>query len=236
MDRAGLFVAVRFATAVVAAAYLGRQVKKPTRFVGRLFARMMNHSHAMLTDWALTQLTITKGGTALDVGCGGGRTIESLAKTMSVVYGIDYAAGSVAESCAHNRQLIAQGRVFVERASVSRLPFADDSFDLVTAVETQYYWPDIAKDMQEILRTLKPGGRLMVVAESFRGGRYDWLLGPIMRLLGSQRLSIEDHCALFRDAGYASVEVFEERRRSWLCMIGQKPSAQAANSGASPLD
>lgn len=235
MDRAGLFVAVRFAMAAVAAVYIGRQVKKPTRFVGRLFARMMNHNHAMLTDWALTHLTIGKNGTGLDVGCGGGRTIESLAQRMKSVYGIDYAAGSVAESCAHNQRLIAEGRVFVERASVSRLPFADDSFDLVTAVETQYYWPDVAKDMHEILRVLKPIGRLMVVAESYKGGRHDWLLGPIMRLLGSERLSIDDHRALFRDAGYTAVEVFEECRRGWLCVIGQKPPNRKTNGGASQL-
>ena len=34
-------------------------------------------------------------------------------------------------------------------------------FDLVTAVETQYYWPDLAHDMREILRVLKPGGRFL---------------------------------------------------------------------------
>jgi SAM-dependent methyltransferase len=223
MDRAALFVAVKFAVAVIAAAYVGRQVKKPTRFVGRLFARTMNNSHARLTDWSLTHLAMRGCGTALDVGCGGGRTIEMLAGKMTSVYGIDYAAGSVVESCAHNQRLIAEGKVFVERASVSQLPFSDNFFDLVTAIETQYYWPAVEKDMEEILRVMKPGGRLMVVAESYRGGRHDWLLGPIMRLLGSQRLRVGDHRALFRDTGYTAVEAFEERRKGWLCVIGQKP-------------
>lgn len=214
---------VRIAVVAAAAIYAGRQVKKPTRFVGRLFAWLMNSSHATLTDWALTHLEINKDARVLDVGCGGGRTIERLAGIVAAVYGIDYAAGSVAASRTHNRRLIEEGKVFVEQASVSRLPFADSFFELVTAVETQYYWPDTSNDMQEILRVLKPGGRLMVVAESYRGGRHDWFLGPIMRLLGSQRLSVDDHRALFQASGYAEIEIFEERSKGWLCAIGLRP-------------
>src|SRR5947209_7511000 len=101
----------------------------------------MNGSHAPLTDWAFTHLEIPEGATAMDVGCGGGRTISKLAAKAAEVYGIDNAAGSVAASRAHNKLLVAAGRVHVERASVSRLPFADGKFDLVTAIETQYYWP-----------------------------------------------------------------------------------------------
>ncbi len=215
-------MALRVAAALAAAVYLGRQVKKPTRYVGRLFARLMNTSHAPLTDWALAHLEIGRDATVLDIGCGGGRTIEALAAKAASVYGIDYAAGSVAASRAHNKRPIAEGRVFIERASVSHLPFADNFFDLATAIETQYYWPNVEADMREILRVLKPGGRLMVVAESYRGARNDWLLGPAMRLLGSHRLSVDDHRALFKTAGYTDVEIFEERRRGWLCAIGQK--------------
>jgi ubiquinone/menaquinone biosynthesis C-methylase UbiE len=113
----------------------------------------------------------------------------------------------------------------VEQASVSRLPFADDKFDLVTAIETQYYWPNLQGDMKEIWRVLKPGGRLMVVAESYKGARNDALLGPVMKLLGSWRLTIDDHRALFLAAGYEGVEIAEEWRRGWICAIGTKPAA-----------
>jgi SAM-dependent methyltransferase len=212
------------AAAVCLAVYLARQVKKPDRLAGRLFACLMNRSHAPLTDWAFTHLDIPEGATAMDVGCGGGRTIDKLAAKAAQVYGIDYASGSVAASRAHNQRLIAEGRVHVEQASVSRLPFAEGKFDLVTAIETQYYWPNLAGDMKEILRVLKPGGRLMVVAESYKGARNDVLLGPVMKLLGSSRLSIDDHRALFLAAGYEGVEIAEERRRGWMCAIGAKPA------------
>ncbi|HWG19909.1 MAG TPA: class I SAM-dependent methyltransferase [Terracidiphilus sp.] len=223
MDRSAIFFTLRVAIVIAATVYVGRQVKKPTRWVGRLIARLMNRSHAPLTDWALNHLEVSKDAAVLDVGCGGGRTIERLAGMAASAYGIDYSAGSVAASSAHNKRLVEQGRVVVKRASVSQLPFAGNSFELVIAVETQYYWPDVANDMREILRVLKPAGRLMVVAESYRGGRHDWYLGPVMRLLGSQRLSVEDHRALFEAAGYTQIEIFEQRSKGWLCAAGQKP-------------
>jgi len=216
---------LRYAAALCLVVHLFRQVKKPDRFAGRFFASLMNGSHASLTDWAFAHLEIPEGATALDVGCGGGRTIGKLAARAAQVYGIDYAAGSVASSRAHNKRLIAEGRVHVEQGSVSSLPFADDKFDLVTAIETQYYWPNLQGDMKEILRVLKPGGRLMVVAESYKGARNDAVLGPVMKLLGSARLSIDDHRALFLAAGYEDVQIVEERRRGWLCAIGARPSA-----------
>jgi ubiquinone/menaquinone biosynthesis C-methylase UbiE len=217
--------ALRYAVALCFGIYLVRQVKKPDRFAGRFFAWLMNRSHAPLTDWAFTHLDIPEVATAMDVGCGGGRTINKLATKAEQVYGIDCAAGSVAASRAYNKGLIAQGRVHVEQASVSQLPFADDKFDLVTAIETQYYWPNLEGDMKEILRVLKPGGRLMVVAESYKGARNDAVLGPAMKLLGSARLSMDDHRALFLAAGYQSVEIAEERRRAWICAMGTKPVA-----------
>jgi len=215
-------LALRCLLALCLVLYLVRQVRKPDRFAGRLFTRLMNTSHAPLTDWAFTHLEIPEGATALDAGCGGGRTLARLAATASQVYGIDYAAGSVAASRAYNRLLIAEGRVHVEQASVSRLPFPNDKFDVVTAVETQYYWPDLDNDMKEILRVLKPGGRLMVVAESYKGARNDAVLGPVMKLLSSSRLSLDDQRALFVRAGFAHVEIFEERKRGWMCALGTR--------------
>lgn len=223
MTPAVINTAARVALAAAAAVYMGRQVRKPTRFVGRLFARMMNASHAALTDWALAQIPIPADAAVLDVGCGGGRTIEKLAQRAASVYGIDYAAGSVAASRAHNSQLITANRVFIERASVSQLPFADNFFTLATAVETQYYWPDVVNDMREIRRVLQPGGTLMIVAESYKGGKNDWLLGPAMRLLGSHRLSVDEHRALFRGAGFTDIRIVEERSKGWLCATGRKP-------------
>jgi SAM-dependent methyltransferase len=204
--------------------YLTNQVRKPTRWVGRFYLWLMNLTHSSLTDWGLNKIRIEKQFTILDVGCGGGRTISKLAAIASegTVYGIDYSTGSVAASRAKNAQLIQAGRVDIQKASVSQLPFPDHRFDLVTAVETQYYWPDLVNDMKEIRRVLKPGGTLVVIAENYRGGKFDTVLGPVMKMLRSSSLSLKDHQELFSAAGYIDVQLYEERKKGWFCGTAKK--------------
>ena len=45
-------------------------------------------------------------------------------------------------------------------------------FDLVTAVETHFFWPDLPNDVREVLRVLKPGGTFLLIAEVYRGRQY----------------------------------------------------------------
>ena len=49
--------------------------------------------------------------------------------------------GSVAVSRARNKTLMEAGLVDIRQAFVSDLPFAANTFNVVTAIETQYYWP-----------------------------------------------------------------------------------------------
>ena len=186
----------------------------------------MNEGHSSLTDWGLRHVAIKSHFTILDVGCGGGRTVEKLAGIANegMVYGIDYSEASVAVSRAQNETLVKAGRVAIEKAAVSKLPFSANEFDLVTAVETQYYWPNLLGDMQEILRVLKPAGRLVVIAETYKGGKYDKLKWPVMWLLRSSHLSADEHRELFLKAGYTDIEIFEEQGSGWICCVASKPT------------
>jgi ubiquinone/menaquinone biosynthesis C-methylase UbiE len=213
---------------------LMRQVRKPHKWIGRPFVWIMNRSHSALTDWGLQHVSIEKHFTILDVGCGGGRTIEKLAAiaTEGFVYGVDYAGGSVAASRARNRELIKAGRVEIHQASVSNLPFPDAKFDLVTAIETQYYWPDLPNDLKEIHRTLKPGGRLIVIAETFSGGRFDSVKGTAMKLLTSVNPTSDEQRELFTQAGYENIHISIEQRKGWICIAGTKAGADQSTSSA----
>jgi SAM-dependent methyltransferase len=120
-----------------------------------------------------------------------------------------------------NRDAVADGRVEVQQGSVSRLPFADAMFDLVTAVETHYYWPDLANDAREILRVLKPGGTLLVIAEAYKG-RYGWLFQLAMLPMRAKLMSADEHRAWLETAGFTGVEVSEKRGHGWICVTGRK--------------
>jgi SAM-dependent methyltransferase len=111
----------------------------------------------------------------------------------------------------------------IHKASVSQLPFLSDTFDLVTAIETQYYWPDLLGDMREVRRVLRPAGKLVIIAETYKGGKYDWLKWPVMWLLQSSHLSVSDHRQLFAEAGYVGIEIFGEANKGWICALGTKP-------------
>ena len=101
---------LRYALMVAATLYLANQVRKPAKWGGRPFLWIMNASHSRVTDWGLQHVRIQKDFTVLDVGCGGGRTIQKMAALAAngKVYGIAYANGSVAASRAKNTQLIRQ--------------------------------------------------------------------------------------------------------------------------------
>jgi 2-polyprenyl-3-methyl-5-hydroxy-6-metoxy-1,4-benzoquinol methylase len=61
---------------------LGRflsQCGKPRGRFGSFLVGGMNLGHAGLTSWGLTKVQISENATVLDIGCGGGRTIERLA-------------------------------------------------------------------------------------------------------------------------------------------------------------
>ena len=212
-------------------AALLRQCGKPTGWIGRFTLWRMNRSHNALTDWGLTHISIQPHHTILDVGCGGGRTVAKLAAltTTGTIYGVDYSEDSVAASRRTNRANIDAGRVEIRTGSVSLLPFPSATFDVVTAVETHYYWPSLRDDLREVLRVLKPGGTLLVIAESYKGGKYDALLRRVELLeqrgiMKYAHLTVDEHRGMLSAAGYADVQVVEKYEKGWLCATGCRPN------------
>ena len=159
------------------------------------------------------------------MGCGGGGTVRKLAAVAAEgkVCGIDHSEQSVAVARRTNRQGIAEGRVEIRQASVSGLPFSHNLFDLVTAVETHYFWPDLPADMREVLRVLKPGGTLIIIAEGYKGGKHDERLQRVAELTKMVFLTADEHRELFSTAGYSDVRVTERPDKGWICAIGRKP-------------
>ena len=223
---------LRISLVLVLTFYLIRQFRKPSRWVGRPFLWLMNQRHSDLTDWGLQHVQVEKNFNILDVGCGGGRTIRKLAAMAPAgkVYGADYASGSVAASRANNAALIREGKVDVIQASVSNLPFAENTFDLVTAVETQYFWPDLLNDMNEVRRVLKPGGILVVIAEAYKDGGKSKAHDAVLGLIGGGCLSVTEHRDLFAKAGYSDIQLSEERKRGWICVMGTKTKSQTQDA------
>ena len=207
------------------AAWVFRQVRKPSGWLGRRVVRAMNIGHAAMTDWGLQQVNVPKNAAILDVGCGGGSTVRKLAAMAfeGKVTGLDYSAASVAVSRETNAGEIAAGRVQIEQGSVAALPFPDGTFDVVTAIETHYYWPDLPANVREILRVLRPGGTFALIAETYRGGPLRLIYSMVMPLLRAAYLSDEEHRDLLTQAGFIEVATMHRPGKNWICASGRKP-------------
>jgi len=206
----------------------GNQCQRPAGLLGRFVLWNMNSRHSKVTDWGLSHISIDKRDTILDAGCGGGRTVNKLAAIASQgkVYGVDFSAESAAFASRINKQWIDTDRVEIREASVSQLPFSADVFNVVTAVETHFWWPDLASDMREVLRVLKPGGVLMIIAEVYKGANTVTarLAEKYVLVSGMKLLTANEHRELFANAGYSDIKIIEEPRKGWICGIGKKPS------------
>jgi ubiquinone/menaquinone biosynthesis C-methylase UbiE len=221
-----MLLILRLVLAVLLMAWLFQQVRKPSGWLGRRVVRAMNLSHATMTDWGLQQVTVPKNAAILDIGCGGGWTVRKLLALApeGKVVGLDYSSASVAVSRDTNAHEIEAGRVQIEQGSVAALPFPDRSFDIVTAVETHYYWPDLPANVREVLRVLKPGGSFVLIAETYRGGPFRLAYGLVMPLLRAAFLSDAEHRDLLTQAGFTEVETKHLSVKNWIFATGRKPS------------
>ena len=96
------------------------------------------------------------GKSVLDIGCGGGFLTEEFARDGFDVTGMDPAANSAKAARAHAEQNHLPIR-YVEGRGES-LPFADDSFAVVTCCDVLEHVNDVAQVIREVSRTLRPGG------------------------------------------------------------------------------
>lgn len=100
----------------------------------------------------------------LDIGCGTGSALRAMAaRTSGALVGVD----PFERMLGHARALTDDGRVTFQVAGAESLPFEDDSFDVVTAINSTSHWGDLAKGLAEVARVLRPGGLFVLGGEDF---------------------------------------------------------------------
>ena len=109
-------------------------------------------------------------------------------------------------------------QVFVCQGSAERLPYEDRKFDLVTAVETVYFWPNLPYCLHEVCRVLKPGGQFVIMVEVIEG---DSVWTKVVD--GMTAYSPEQLKKLLDDAGFVDTEI-HRKKPSYAAIIGVKPS------------
>jgi ubiquinone/menaquinone biosynthesis C-methylase UbiE len=200
------------------------QYKRPTGRRGRVVAALMNKGHEALTLWGLTHVNIEPDYVILDVGCGGGKAVSRLAKraVRGKVFGIDYSADMVKYSQKVNKTLIAENRVEIREGSVEKTGFPDNFFDLVTAIETYYFWPRLPDALQEIKRVLKPEGKLLVVNEMVKDGVYEVEHAEMIEKTQVCLFPLEEIRRIMESVGFVNVQIFTKDGSPWNAILAQK--------------
>ena len=197
--------------------------RKPEGFFGKMMVHGMNGGgHAQMANWALSSVQIKENGQILDIGCGGGANIARLLQRAPkcVVQGVDYSSVSVAKSSKVNAKAIAEGRCKVQEASVVKLPFGESTFDLVTAFETIYFWPDIEHCFGEVKRVLKPGGQFVIVNESDGSGPMDAKWESLIE--GMHTYKPEEIRLHLSNAGFKGIDNRKDEAKHWLMVTAEK--------------
>jgi len=145
------------------------QVLVPTRSAKEQFDSQATHYDvqwsgwsAETLNWMLDNAECHSSDALLDVATGTGFTALAFAPYVGSVIGLDVSPGMLAQARrqAEERSI---GNTEFREAPAEALPFADETFDIVTCRIAPHHFLEIEKFVSEAARVLKPGGALLLV-------------------------------------------------------------------------
>lgn len=135
------------------------------------------------------RLRNTEYQSLLDIGCGTGYLIDILQKQKNALYcGLDLSP----EMLKMAKQKLPQS-VYLTEGSADSLPYEDNSFDVVTCIQSFHHYPKPEKSMSEAYRVLKPGG-LYIISDTGMGN-YPKFIYSIYNNFIVKKLNTGDYAA-----------------------------------------
>ncbi|MCR5420344.1 MAG: class I SAM-dependent methyltransferase [Lachnospiraceae bacterium] len=144
-----------------------------------------------IIEGVASYVTIPEGGRGLDVGCGSGALTIACAKRnpKASMLGVDrwgkeYAPFSK-NLCENNAKAEGVNNVSFERGDATKLPFEDETFDVITSNYVYHNIPsnDRQSILLESLRTLKKGGTF-AIHDIMSAAKYKDMDGFVQKLKG----------------------------------------------------
>lgn len=194
---------------------------KPTGLGGKLMVNIMNNGHSKLAKWGFSHISPTENADVLDAGCGGGANIASWLKLCpkGIITGLDYSEVSVEKAISLNLDEIKNNRCKVIQGDVSALPFENESFDIVSAFETIYFWPGLEHCFDEVYRVLKQNGDFMIVVECDGTNKSNekWT----KKIDGMTIYTEEEITILLKKVGFNEIKA-DHNDNHWMCIVAKK--------------
>ena len=155
-----------------------------------------------MRDEALALLDIREDDRVLDVGCGTGFATRGILEHTRNVHGLDQSVHQLEKAWA---KLGKHDPVSFYRGDAERLPFADDTFDVVWSSGSIEYWPNPVATLRDMRRVVKPGGQVLVVGPNNPKSSVMQRVADAIMLFYDR----EEADRMFREAGYVDVEHHE---------------------------
>jgi SAM-dependent methyltransferase len=154
---------------------------------------------------------IREGEVVVDLGCGGGMDVFLAARKVGSsgrVIGIDMTV-EMLERARAGQQKLGLTNVEFHQSTIDRLPLPDNSVDCVISNCVINLVPDKLAVFREILRVLKPGGRVALSDIALKQELPSEVKQSVEAYVGciSGAILIDDYRSLLEQAGFASVVV-----------------------------
>ena len=182
---------------------IGRQFGNPHGFIGKICCKIMNVINKRMYKSVAEEIVADRAATILDVGYGNGYLLNKLYKRFGCnLYGIEISADMEELALRRNKKGVDAGKVKLQMADCCEMPFAPQSFDYVTTVNTVYFWSDMVKGLSEIYRVLRDGGTFYNVVYA-----KEWLQKMPYTKEQFKLYDEEDFIRLGEQVGFSQVQI-----------------------------